>query len=293
MAGRIANSWNLAKQTLAVLRGDKQLIVFPILSTAAALVIMASFAVPIALSIDWHAFQSHNQHVRDSQAFRTPLYYALAFGFYFANFFVVTFFNSALVACVMNRFKGQDSSVGAGLRAACARLPQILLWSAFAATIGMVLRAISERMGLIGKIVIALVGVVWTVATYFVVPVLVVEGVGPIEAVKRSVATIKKTWGESIITGLGMGALSTAMALIALAPVCFGAALAIATNSPYPLLIGGAISVMAMVLVALISSTLKVILQAALYRFAATGEVPAPYDAALLQQVFKQKKQKS
>jgi hypothetical protein len=156
----------------------------------------------------------------------------------------------------------------------------------------MVLRAISERAGIIGKIVIGLIGFVWTVATYFVVPVLVVDGVGPIEAVKRSAATIRKTWGESLVTNIGLGAMSFIGFMIATLPVIAGGVLTAATQSPWPVAVGGAVTLMLWIALALVTSTLKMILVAALYRFAATGQVPSGFDGELLGRVFRKKGEK-
>ena len=280
MAGKFARSWALSKQAVAVLKHDKQLMIFPILSAIAALVVLASFALPIWATIDFHQLSTRAgpRGAEHWQIRHNPAYYALTFAFYLANYFVIAFFNSALLACVMNRFDGKDTTVGAGLRAAAARLPQILGWALLSATVGMVLRALSERAGVVAKIVISLVGFVWTVATYFVVPVLVVEGVGPIEAVKRSAEVIRKTWGESLVTNIGLGALSTVVFLIAVIPTIIGVVLTGMQESAVQIIIGGGITVLALILWALISSTLSVILQAALYRYAATGMVPDPFN---------------
>lgn len=286
MAGKLATSWALSKQTLEVLKQDKQLVIFPLMSSIACLLVIASFAVPIWATTDFQQLQ------KDPNAWKSPAHYAVLFAFYLVNYFVIAFFNSGLVACAMNRFNGEDASVEAGLKAAARRFPQILGWAIFAATVGMVLRAISERAGIVGKIVIGLIGLVWTVATYFVVPVLVVEGVGPIEAVKRSAGIIRKTWGESLITNLGLGALSLLCFLVALVPLAIGIGLTIVSQSAVPVLVGVGVTLVFLVLAALVTSTLQVILQAALYRYAATGLIPEPFDGDLLKQVFRRKKDK-
>lgn len=282
MQRTLNSSWALFRQSWDVLRADKHLVIFPILSTAAAFAVLASFAVPVALLVPWNE--------ADFEKFtRTPWWYVGLFVFYFINFFVVTFFNSALVACASNRFAGRDSSAAAGLRAAASRLPQILMWTAVAATVGMVLRAIQERAGLLGSIVIRLVGMGWAIATYFVVPVLVLEGVGPLDAIKRSVAVLRKNWGESLVLHLGMGLAGFLLWLVAFAPLLIGGGLSIATTTAIPLIVGGAVSVVLMIVLALITSTLKVILQTALYRFATTGETPAGFDRALLEGAIRRK----
>src|SRR6185503_3881177 len=104
--------------------------------------------------------------------------------------------------------EGRPVSVGDGLRAAASRIPQIIGWAALSATVGVLLKAIEERVPAVSKLIITALGFVWGVVTYFVVPVLALEKLGPVSAVKRSGEIIKKTWGESAVGALGLGALT-------------------------------------------------------------------------------------
>ena len=133
--GRIRSAWLLAKQSWRVLMLDKQLLVFPLLSGIACLLVLASFAAGVIAA----------GHFQGKEGDTTA--WVLAFIYYFVNYFVIVFFNSALVACAMVRFQGGSPTVGDGLRAASARLPQILAWVLLASTVGIVLRAIMERFG--------------------------------------------------------------------------------------------------------------------------------------------------
>ncbi len=198
MAGRIANGWELARQSWSVLLADKKLLVFPLISSLACMLVLASFALPVAFNIDWHALAASKGQQVNVQ-FNNPTYYALLFAFYFANYFVVVFFNAALVACVREQFRGGNPSIGFGLSAAASRLPQILLWALLSATVGMILQMIAERSKLVGQIIVSLLGAAWSIATYFAVPVLVVEKVGPFQVFSRSVSLLKKSWGEAIV----------------------------------------------------------------------------------------------
>jgi hypothetical protein len=190
----------------------------------------------------------------------------------------------------MRKFEGESATVRDGLAIAASRLPQLLGWALVAATVGMVLRMISERLGFVGKIVIALLGGVWSILTYFVVPVLVIERVGPIDAVKRSASIMSKTWGESLVANVGLGAVVMLAMLGAMVPALAGIVVGATQDAPVMIAIGVAVSVLLMIAVSLVSSTLQVILVAALYRFAATGLVPEQFDGGTLRQVFKKKK---
>ena len=210
---------------------------------------------------------------------------------YFVTFSIGTFFNAALIACAMNRFNGEDSSARAGLAVALKRLPQILAWSLLNATVGMLLQMLKERAGWIGRIILGFVGMGWAIATFFVTPVLVVEGVGPFKAVKRSMQVLKKTWGESLVSQVGVGVVMGFIAFGTLMVfLLVGGGLSLALESPWPIAVLGPLGLLAMMLVVLVSSTLKTILVAACYRYAATGLVPEQFDGATLRTMFGSKK---
>ena len=118
------------------------------------------------------------------------------FLFYFANYFVIVFFNSALVACAIGRLRGNSPTIGDGLRVAVARIPQIVAWALLSGTIGLVLKLIESSSEKAGQFVSGLLGMAWTIVTYFVVPVLVMEKATPWDAVKRSTSLIEKDLGR-------------------------------------------------------------------------------------------------
>ncbi len=288
MFATLGRSWVLFKQSYSVLRADKTLFVLPILSSIAALLVLATFALPLAFTIDWSAVKQSVQ-ANSGATIVQPWHYLALFLFYFVNFFVMTFFNSALVACAIAKFRGEPCSVTDGLRIAVSRLPRILAWSAVSATVGVILKILEERMGFIGRIIFNLIGMVWTIATFFVVPVLVVENVGPIDAVKRSVAVLRKTWGEALVANIGLGAITTIIALTAIALLGGAIAASIALNTFWIAAIAGAAFLVFMIGLALISSTLDVILLAATYEYASTGAIPEGFDPHLLQNAFRPK----
>jgi hypothetical protein len=170
-----------------------------------------------------------------------------------------------------------------------ARPPQIAGWAAASATVGIILKAIESRSEKIGQIVVGLLGTAWSIATYFVVPVLVVEKLGPVDAAKRSVAILKKAWGESIVANFGIGLFVFLATLPGIALIVVGAFLA-ATQS---LALGITVVVLGVVwtmLVSLISSTLNTIIIAALYLYAADGETPQHFNGELLRDAFAPKR---
>src|SRR5205814_4165376 len=91
-----------------------------------------------------------------------------------------------------------------GFKMAMARLPQIFAWALVSATVGVLLKVIESLNDKVGEFVASLLGTAWSIMTYFVVPVLVVEKVGPMQAVSRSVSLLKRTWGEALVGRMGI-----------------------------------------------------------------------------------------
>ncbi|MDX2016765.1 MAG: DUF6159 family protein [Planctomycetota bacterium] len=288
MLDKFTRSWELTKQSWAVLRAEKGLVLFPILSSITSLAIVASFAVPIALAIDWSKFEQDGKH--GAQIFQ-GWHYPVLFVLYVLTYFITTFFNAGLIACVNERLEGRDTNVGFGLKAAAGRIPQIFGWSVLNATVGVVIQMIADRLGWVGQMILRFIGMAWAIATFFVVPVLVLEGVGPIDAVKRSVSVLKKNWGEAGITTLGFSAVAT-LAGVLWAIVTMGPAIALmmAMRSPVPLFAGIAAFILGGMVLSVVVSTMQVIVRAALYRFAATGAVAAGFDESQFRSAFAPKK---
>jgi Flp pilus assembly pilin Flp len=262
--GRWGRSWELVKLCWSVLRQDKELVVFPIVSAIAVVLVTATFIVPGVFSGYWKSFTG-DQGVPVSA-------WVLLVLFYLVQYAVIIFFNAALVSAALVRLKGGDPTLGDGLRGAWSHIGAVLGWAAISATVGLVLQALRERGGFAGAIAAALGGFAWNVITFLVIPVLVVEDVGPIGAIKRSASLLKKTWGEQIIGNAGIGLI---FGLIGLAVAAVGIALGVvvvnagATAAGVVLIV---LTILAVVVVAMLSATLRGIYSAALYQYAVDGD---------------------
>ena len=280
MAGRFSRSWSLASANWQVLKQDTQLMVFPFVSAIAAILIAGAFALG-ALGVAGFDGLTHLDRHDVPGA-----YYVVAFAFYVCLYFAMFFCNAALVGAAMIRFDGGSPTVSDGWRIASSRSGRILGYALIAATVGMILRAIQERLGFVGRFVVGLLGVGWTVATAMVVPVLVSHDVGPIDAVKESAGLLKKTWGENVI---GKGGLSLAFLVVYLAVILGAVALAAAgvwLHSVALLVMVGVATVVALVFAALAHAALSGIYAAALYRYATTGSAGAGFDSGALRAAF-------
>lgn len=278
MAGSFANSWSLVKASAYVLKQDRELLVFPLLSAVATVLVGLSFIVPFALTGGAEWFSGENA---------SYLAYVVGFLFYMVQYTVIFFFNSALVGAAMIRLEGGDPTVSDGMSIAMDRIGPILGYAAIAATVGMVLRAVSERVGIVGRVVAGFVGMGWTLATYLAVPVLVSKDIGPIDAVKESAGLFRRTWGEQMVASFGIGAvfflMGVSWTLVVAATIAGLVALGAGAGLLLPF-IGTA--VLGYILLALIASALQGIYTAALYRHASGGRVEG-FDEQMLTGAFR------
>lgn len=281
MFTRLSRSWQLIKASGAVLRQDKELLLFPFFSAIATLIVAATFIVPLILT------GSFEQSVAPGD--ETP-YMVFLFLFYLVQYFIIFFFNSALVGAAMMRLDGGDPTVSDGLRIAGSRVVQIIGYAAIAATVGLILRLIEERAGFIGRWIAGLLGLAFTVATFLTVPILVSRDVGPWDAVKESAALLKKTWGENIIGNAGMGFV---FFLFYLGAILLGVVLIVGaaqTGNGALTAIVAAIVVLAVVGLALVQAALQGVYSAALYRYATEGNAGEAFPTALLGEAFRPKR---
>ena len=275
--GKFARSWELVKESFAILRSDKQLMLFPILSAVACVIttamIVAGGTLAILPSIRAAAAVGERWQPNHSPAFTLAV-----FAVYVVNYFIMVFFNVALVGVANSRLMGGSWTFRDGLELAWARKGTIFLWALVAATVGMILRTIEERMGLIGRIIMKLLGVAWALACYFVVPVLAFEDLTPFAAVKRSARLFKETWGERVAGGFSIGAVFLVLmfpgiGLWIAATVAFGAK---------GMLIGLGFLFLYLITLSVVSSAVQGIFNAALYRYACFKQVPPAFTPQLI-----------
>ena len=269
----LSRSWSLVKASAAVLRADRELLWLPVLSALCTAIVIATFALPtFALRLFDGGFHWGKALV--------------GFAFYFCQYAVIVFFNSALVAAALIRLQGGDPTLRDGLSAAWARLPAILGYAAIAATVGVILQSLKNRdNNLIVRLLGSALGVAWTLATFLVVPVLVAQGVGPIDALKRSVELLKRTWGENAVGQAGIGA---AFGLITFVVILAGIGLTLlaAQASTGAAIAVAVVFVLLVALLAIVQAALSGIYSAALYRYAIDGRAPHGFEATGIAQAF-------
>src|SRR5262245_38608376 len=260
MFTNFSRGWKIAGASWGVLKKHPKLLILPLISGIAFIALCAAIIIPIATYIVANRPEEFEDLVRQGD----PMPYIYGFGFYLASTFIVIFFNAALVSCALDAHAGKEPSVLRGLGSAVGRLPQILMWSLVAATVGMILNAIQsflrDKLGILGSLLGGLGELAWAAMTYFVVPILVVDGVDPVTAVKRSLGHLRRTWGEAVG---GRGGLALVCMLLLL-PVIFliglGAAVSASSGAGTSVIIGlGVLAAVYMVVISIVFSALATI----------------------------------
>jgi len=277
-------SWRLIKASVAVINSDGELLALPLLSGVATALLMAGFVGAL-----WGSGTFATLQQQPGPHMTADLYVWLIL-FYIVQYFIVYFFNTALVGAALMRLDGHDPTLRSALGLALRRIGPILGYAFISATVGMLLRLLAERLGFLGRIIEMTAGLAWTVATFLVVPVLAAEGIGPVEAIEKSAGLLKQTWGENLIGTAGMSIMfSTIVALVAV--VFFGggtmAMQAGYTTTAIVSYIFGSGIVLGTVLLA---ATLGAVYQAAVYDFAVTGRPPQGFDRDLIDAAFRAKR---
>ncbi len=269
--GRIGRSFQIVGQSYRILMRDKELMVLPLLSGTVIIAVVSGFVLGTGLDLGRLDHQS-----MDTETL-LPV-----FLLYVATDFIGLFFQAAVVAGATERIRGGDPTIGSALRAAARRIPSLLLWAVVAATVGMLLRMLRDRAGFLGRIIAGLAGVAWSLATFFVVPVIVLEEASVGEAIPESASVFRKTWGETFVGGVNLGVASlvawvTLVAVVGLLAWAGALTLALAIG------IAGAIAT------AIFFSALQGVFVASLYQFAAHGEAGG-FDRGVLDEAFVQRR---
>lgn len=284
MFTHFSRSWQLVKESFAVLKKDKEIMLFPIVSGILTVVAFVSLLVPFAVI---NLFNNNSS---------PSLLYLLLFIYYLLTSFIVIFFNTELITCAHMRLNGKDPTFKDGIKNAWKHIGNIFVWSIISATVGLILRMIvdrienSQRLGPIGKLVgmifIGLLGMAWSFLTFFVIPVMVLENKNAFASIKQSGSLFKKTWGENVVGQFSIGLIFGLLFLAGAAVVFF----AFLSGSLSILVAVGGLTLLYFTLLAIISTSLNGIFIAAMYNYAKTGKVPSAYSHELVKGAFRAKR---
>lgn len=270
---RFSNGWTIASNSFKVLKENRQLILFPILSGISMIVIVASFFTAVLGFNGWN--------IDNVQENSRVAGYAILFAFYIVNYFVIVFFNMALIHCTSLYFKGEEVTVRKGIDFSMSRIGSIFAWAVFAGIVGGILKIIQENVGSLGKIITGLIGVVWSIATFFVVPVIAYENLSPMAAFKRSASLMKEKWGERIGAGFSFFLINlVSVAAIGIVALVIGSVNMIA---------GVFVGVLGVLLLMTIMSAVKTIFISSIYHNI-NGDPVELYNQQFIDNLFEYKK---
>ncbi len=284
----LSRSWMITKLTFGVINKDRELLWFALLS----FICSAMFAVAMIFPSIIPALMNNGFSQESLEVFQ----YVIIFITYFGLAFIATFFNVCVVYTTKIRFEGGNATFGESIKFAFTRLSLIFQWSLLSATVGLLLRILQELASNLGKvgqlvanILIGLLGMAWSIVTIFVVPVLVYESLGPIDALKKSTQLIKKTWGESLIKALGLGLIQF---LVFVMVIVVSVALTYVLTSAFDtvgLLIGISVGALLLLLTGMVFTVASTIFNTALYVYANNNLVASGFNEEVVRGAFKQK----
>lgn len=274
MFDRIRNAWSLAKSSWRVLQQDRELAWLPVIGGIGALLVGLAFFGPLAAMLGG----TENSAIPAAG-------YLVAFVGFVAVSSVVFLSRAAVVHGANTRMEGGDPSVGTSLRGAVAHWPAVAGFAAISVTVGLILNAIEEQGGILGQVASWIGNAAWRLLTYLVLPVIIIEGTGPVAGVKESSALVRRTWGEQVTGNVGFGLLNLALMLPA---IVVAAALAGLGILPLTIVAVGAAAVWVIAVAATVSA-LEAIFQTALYRQVTGRSIPAEFDARDLQRVVRRR----
>lgn len=275
--GRFANTWRLTKNSWSLLKQDRELLWLPVLSMLTILAIAVAAAV-VGFVTGSFDTSGDAESVQGSAV-------VLGLVFAFVATATVVYFEGALVAGAHERMTGGDPTVRSAMGKAASRLPSLLGWALITLTVGLVLRLLRERLGWLGQMLTFLAEAAWGVATYLVVPAIIIDDYRSFASVKHSMSLVRRTWGENLIAQAGFGLLGFVIAL----PIILVAVLIASLVPGIGVFVGIAVGVIGVLAVSVVVSALSLYFKTALYEYATDGVAHGGFDIDEMEASFRSK----
>ncbi|MEX1217622.1 MAG: DUF6159 family protein [Acidimicrobiales bacterium] len=275
--GKFANSKALARASFGVIRSDKKLAAIPAVSAVTCGLIAIAVGGGVIVSADFISNPAPGQ----SDFSMTPISWTVGIVGLFIIGLVAQLFAATLISAANERLSGGSYTMGQAFSKATSRTPSILGWSAINSTVGLLLQALRDKAGFLGDIAAGLIGAAWNVVTWLVLPIIIIEGIGPIAAIKKSANLLKTTWGENLFAQVGIGIIGFLFMLPGL--LIFGGLSFVVPLVGIPLLL------LWVVVAGCLMSALGAVYRTALYRFAVGLPNGEDFTNAQLADAFKTK----
>ena len=303
---KLNRSWQLFKRSVLVIQKHPKLLIFPIVTGLLTAAIALFFLAPVGLMLvapHWLAGTKLQtlansfgflrvHHGANFNMYLQPLGSALLAGLYLVNMFLASLSSVAFNHEIFEALREQPVSIMRGIEAACSRWKAILLWSLLAGVVGLIIRALEQRVALVGRLVAGLIGLAWSVASIFAIPILARESTfsNPFAILSKSAETIKRTWGEMLTGYAGMQGTNL---LVLWASIVFWIATGFGAyflSNPWVLLVGGLPWLLAIMAYGYLANIASRVYLCALYLYAVEGMVPGQYDTGMMSQGWKMKR---
>ncbi len=302
---KLHRSWQLFVRSLQVIRDHPKLLIFPLITGVLTVGIALFFLAPVALVLlapHWIE-GSRIRAVADSIGFLhrhganinlnvAPLGSAILAGLYLLDMFLATMGSVAFNSEILEALSGHAVSIRHGFGVAFSRWKSVLLWSLLAGLVGLVIRKVEQRLSFVGRIIAGWIGLAWSVASIFAIPILVREPslANPFTVLSRSAETIKRTWGEMLTGYIGMKGSNVLFFWASVLGWLWGGLVAYLLGNAWVLLVVGVVWVLCLVVYSYVASVASRVYLCALYLYAADGTVRGPYDASMMAMGWKTKK---
>lgn len=304
--GRFKTSLDFFKLSFSVLAKNKALLLFPMISLIFIFLIILFFISPFVLSntgyaltdpLHWKALGDRiSILVEKKDMMSVGIGFVWLVVIYLFSVFSATFFNTAFYNEILHALNGNKVSIARGIRTARLKIKPILMWSMFAGIIGIIIKTLDKILKVfdnyIGQWIIALIGIAWSIATIFVIPVIIREEKtsNPLKLLRTSANILKTKWGGSIIGFIGIGVFGFLIVLL------LSIGLLLIINSVVMILNAGnslgLIAFLSLVLIFVLTfnyiwTVMVQIFQCALYIYATEGIVPVPFDEEMMNMCWK------
>jgi hypothetical protein len=305
---KFQRSWLLFKSSISIITQNRKLLLFPIVISVASAVIVLFFVAPALLRPTGFSYGSMEHWKVIGNTFFTvsasstgahavhlnysPTVIAYLVFLYLVSMFLATFFNVAFYNEILAALNSQPVSLSRGLKFACTRYKAILMWTLFAGLVGLIIKTIEQRLDIAGRIIAKLIGITWSIASVFVIPIMVrdQQAVNPVAMLKKSAAMLKRTWGEALIGYAGIAFGNLIVLLISLVLLAGATFVSIQLNNFWLLAATVGFWLMALIAWSYLTNIAGLVFKGALYLYAAEGIVPRPYNKEMLDAAWKFKK---
>lgn len=277
------DGWLLFKSCFKVIWAEKRLLFIPLVVT-----ILFFVLIGLVVGANILTFMAYKAQIQEGSKIGLVSILVSLFLFIFILGFFIAFGNIIASVCATRFFQGYAPSLIEGFSTGVKRLKNILIWAGMATVVAflyMLARGKARKAGGAGGTglqIFAFLGLfAWSLAATFVIPIIAIENLSPLNALKQSVGYIKKTWGELIVGFLGFGAVNSLLILFCLIgiPLLF-AVLGAILGLFNPLLIGVMLILgfglggFGLFFVIFLNAILATVFHTSLYIYAKTGKMP-------------------